>query len=359
MVAVGHTAFVVNPSPEVAGIIGMLQHLFNGAAAVTVFFVLSGFVLGLSLDTSEQPDFFKNYGEFVARRVLRIYPAFLLSISFALTYLLLVYEPVRFAAATGWFNQWYQQIPKVSQALNILTFKDIQLNNVAWTLRSEMICSCLLPFLHWINRRSGWAVNIGILGATILLGHFLRNQFLANVYLFYLGLLVPSIVRSHRFHDIRALWIYPIFAIGTVLALGAGIRLSESWLALPAGFGAFLLVVVVATEIPTLIHRVLDLEIVRFYGRISYSLYLLHFLVLHVVTFLAFRRAPAAWISSHVLITMFLLLLVSLMLVTPLAYFSWRFFEKPGIRLAKRLFQSRKVPDSKPVAIVASLTEGC
>src|SRR5258708_7863764 len=51
-----------------------IRILFNGNAAVILFFVLSGLVLGLSLERSKEP-FGVSYGLFCVRRILRICPA--------------------------------------------------------------------------------------------------------------------------------------------------------------------------------------------------------------------------------------------------------------------------------------------
>ena len=350
MVAVGHTVGTLTWPANAERARSMIAFLFNGTTAVLVFFVLSGFVLGISLDNSRQTHFWKKYGEFVARRLLRIYPACLISLALALIYIVTLIPKAPFPIVSAWFHQWYGHLPSLGQALGILTFKDIQLNNVSWTLRSEMICSSLLPFMHWASRRSGLALNLLWLGLTIWAGHLLSSQFLNNLYLFYFGLLIPAMVRLPSLTGSVRFWFYPLFVAAGAMALHAGSfgPLHSSWLNLVPGVGAFLLVTAVAMEHRSWVHRFLEISIVRFYGRISYSFYLLHFLTLHVTVTLFVRAAPQGWVGSHVGLATLLFLAISLGIVTPLAWLSWRFVEIPAIRFSKALFSRETESASKP-----------
>ena len=351
VVATGHTVGVLLPSAEAQPVMQLLGRIFNGHAAVLVFFVLSGYVLGLSLDRPSPSGFGAQYATYVFRRLFRIYPAFLLSVLLALAYLGWHRVEAGFPAASPWFNQWYRQFPAPGAWRGILSFQDIQLNNVAWTLRSEMIGSLLLPFFHRIQRRSGWGINGVMLVGLLLLARHLNNQFVANLPLFYLGLTVPGMLAS------RALQRLPSACLGVAL-LGCAILttqitvpLDHSWIGLVPMLGAFGLVVLVALERRSLFHWFLDLPAIRFYGRISYSLYLLHFLGLHALAVTALQWLPGAWIATHTLLLTLGLLLLSVTLVTPIAYLAWRWIELPGMELGRRMTQwGRSAAPHPPVA---------
>ena len=78
----------------------------------------------------------------------------------------------------------------------------------------------------------------------------------------------------------------------------------------------------------------LDFAPVRFYGRISYSFYLIHSLGI----LFAFRTLDPLTLNAHGLplsIAVIFVTLVSILITTPLAYLSWRFIETPGIRYGK------------------------
>src|SRR5258707_7143149 len=80
--------------------------------------------------------------------------------------------------------------------------------------------------------------------------------------------------------------------------------------------------------------RPLDLGVVRFYGKISYSFYLLHLLgILFANQALAAANFPlAALPASFAMITV---LIASVLMTTPAAYLSWRYIEVPFINLGK------------------------
>ena len=85
----------------------------------------------------------------------------------------------------------------------------------------------------------------------------------------------------------------------------------------------------------TNLFKPLDLAPVRFYGRISYSFYLLHPLGI----LFALRILEPLTLNARVLplsITIIFVTLVSILFTTPLAYLSWRFIETPCIRYGRR-----------------------
>ena len=80
----------------------------------------------------------------------------------------------------------------------------------------------------------------------------------------------------------------------------------------------------------------LDFKLVRFYGRISYSFYLLHPLGM----LFAYRgiNPPAlhAW-GMPLSVTIIFTTLAAILLTTPAAWLTWRFIETPAINLGKTL----------------------
>ena len=75
--------------------------------------------------------------------------------------------------------------------------------------------------------------------------------------------------------------------------------------------------------------RPFDLDLVRFYGRISYSFYLLHMSGLVIATrLLPLDQSPVVRAAS--------LFLTALVITTPAAWLMWRFVEAPFINLGRR-----------------------
>lgn len=85
----------------------------------------------------------------------------------------------------------------------------------------------------------------------------------------------------------------------------------------------------------------------RFFGKISYSLYLLHFVV-----FLSIKKWVISATSSHPFLAMhsvrFLGCFFGTLLITvPIATATWRWIEEPGIALGRRIIgriESKKLP---------------
>ena len=118
----------------------------NGGAAVTVFFVLSGYVLGLSLDKHKVT--FSRTLSFYLKRVFRLYPAHIVSLSAIVASMVLFHEYQVFEAGSAWYAEWYQYDIEASTVFKNLILKEIYLNHIAWTLQVEVAGSLFLPLAY-------------------------------------------------------------------------------------------------------------------------------------------------------------------------------------------------------------------
>src|SRR5438552_2029976 len=126
----------------------------NGHTALMIFFVISGYVLGLSLDKgASRPD---NVSRFYVRRGFRIYPAHLVALGF----IAIAWFPATLSPITGLFNALLLRV---------------DMNGVAWTLVLEVAISLVFPLLYWTSRRSpGWvraAILVGLIGVSFAVGN--------------------------------------------------------------------------------------------------------------------------------------------------------------------------------------------
>jgi peptidoglycan/LPS O-acetylase OafA/YrhL len=80
-----------------------------------------------------------------------------------------------------------------------------------------------------------------------------------------------------------------------------------------------------------------DSNFARFYGRISYSLYILHPLTLIVIWHIPDAIAAALAAGVPCLVVAALLPVLSIATITPLAWAIWRFVERPGIEASRWL----------------------
>jgi peptidoglycan/LPS O-acetylase OafA/YrhL len=322
-VAVAHS-FRVFPAEGAQGVaMNWIDRVFNGNAAVTLFFVLSGYVLGMSL---RHAGIFsaRLMGTFGVRRFLRIYPVFLFS---TLVVVGCVWSSTRwnwplpawFSSGKGFESDVLQpgHSPGVSTIISNLLLWNPSLNPVTWTLGIELRCSLLLPLLHWwsgvLSRRGRvllllalvfaacipkWCLVLGS-ARTEALVSVLHNAFSGTLFLFYLGYLLPEIgpalfARVNK--SAAGRWALTWAAL--VIFLGAD-RCGDE-LRILQGASAAWIVGSLLYGTGQRAHRWLDLPWARFYGRISYSFYLWHELVLivtariltHYVPTLALARWP-------------------------------------------------------------------
>ena len=159
MVAVWHT-FAIFPGSGLQAVpVEWIRKLSNGNAAVTLFFILSGYVLGLSLRKSKECST-QRFFSFGVRRLFRIYPSFLFAT-------LLVVGCLSYSHFVGglfptWFNSAgdYRapelnpnRPPGLGVLIANLLLWDPSINYVTWTLGIELRCSLLLPLLYWWSSR--------------------------------------------------------------------------------------------------------------------------------------------------------------------------------------------------------------
>ena len=123
-------------------------------APVMVFFVLSGFVLTVSLTQPGSPTF----GQFVLRRFCRIYLPFLAAVAFSIACFYII-RPAPIVEQSGWFNgTWCFGVSArvlVGHLLMLGRFNDATLDNVTWSLWYELRISLFLPFFIAVTRTLG------------------------------------------------------------------------------------------------------------------------------------------------------------------------------------------------------------
>ena len=357
MVAAAHTLMVPFQTHGVqAQVAHVLSFLGNGRAAVTLFFVLSGFVLGLAIRRTEG-NFVREYFRFALRRVFRIWPAFLTVTLLILAWLCFGKE--LFPAISQWLDRttshraWMLngtapiQWPVVLKNVFLL---DYSMNQVTWTLKAEIGCSLLLPFLHWavrgFSRRGKGLVLLGLmavacLGKWSLLLGFVRAEALFDgsilkyVFLFYMGYLLPEAgpvclekLRTRR--GMNAL----------VLVVAAAMFLlpqSQEDLRIVQGIGAWIILASILYGAQFRCFRALDHPLAIFYGKISYSFYLWHDVVLVIVARFIIHSLPETSWHGQRLLFVLVLWMTSVALATGLARLFYSFVEQPFIRLSRNI----------------------
>ena len=112
----------------------------------------------------------RNYGSYILKRHLRIYPAYLLVLACAILARATVPE-FDSTCLSEWINKFWNGALSLKQCLMSLflvsPFDADALNPVVWTLRIEMRMCFFLPFVQWLMKR--WN-SLVVCGLCIVLG---------------------------------------------------------------------------------------------------------------------------------------------------------------------------------------------
>ncbi|PYD61667.1 acyltransferase [Gluconacetobacter entanii] len=137
----------VSLTPEMLFHFTPLRLLVSGSGAVGLFFVLSGYVLSLSVARQRMT----SYGRFIVRRIFRIYLPFAIVVLFSAALLPLV-KTAPLHGVSDWFaNEPWSVYPTeqvvAGHLLMIGTIPLISLDNPMWSLIIEMRVSLIFPIL--------------------------------------------------------------------------------------------------------------------------------------------------------------------------------------------------------------------
>lgn len=268
--------------------------LTSGHQSVILFFVLSGYVLGMPYWRNKQ----MPYGRYLLRRFFRIYVPFLVALLFAwicASHFLFSHLPL-----TRWFYKTWQTPLTVDLFVRQLFMSsDAAINTAFWSLRIEAEFSILLPLCCYLVRRLP-VVATALLCAASYAGSLYTSdvnlsQTLAGFPMFFIGLLL-----SLHAARIAQVWKH-LNAMGHVACLALGILLylrllgTGIWTDAFIGIGSALIVVAAINS--SRLESILRHSLPEYLGRISYSLYLVHGTVLFATLNLLYGRV-STWLLA-------------------------------------------------------------
>ena len=278
-----------------------------GWLGVDVFFVISGFVVPLSLFGKDYR--VSGFWRFLARRLVRLEPPYIVSIAIVLV---LAWAS---ALAPGFRGQPIDYTPtQVASHLLYLAplFDQSWIQPVYWSLAYELvfyICVGLLfPLL--IHRPIFWVAPVALLG---LLPHFLLTQaFTPLVLEFTIGF---AAMRYFVRRDSLAIFLVTLIILAAIIAASGA-----PWRAV-ASTAAALAIAFLKTP---------RWRPAAFFGALSYSLYLVHVPIGGRVVNLGLRfvEAPMEKLALSVLA-------MAVSIVT--AYAFYRLIEQPALRWSKKI----------------------
>ena len=317
-----------------------------GVTGVDFFFIISGFVIFLTLSST------KNWKDFVVSRFSRLFPTYWAVVTFT-ALMTVVYRLIHSESMSGLLTQYLGNMTMIQYY-----FKIPNLDEPYWTLLIEMqfyVVMLLVFSLKWLDK----IIYIGLAGlAFILLNHFVLNSAAPLIFKFSRGLVglinhFPLFFAGILFYKIkfqqgRRFAKIPLLAacLGTQVILYADGGTSFLYIS-QVEYAAMLVIyftvfALYAFDVPL---RVVNRATV-FLGTISYSLYLVHKFVCKslIIPFLEGQLGMNFWV------VVFFICLPTVILLASLITF---YVEKPGLRYIRDRY--KKVSRKKEVADVASV----
>jgi len=308
--------------------------LGTGYVGVDLFFVLSGFLItGILARTKDSANYFRN---FYARRALRIWPVYYVLLLFTFIVLPLIH-PQSTASIFGKSHPW-ESYPFFLQNLTVngLSFGTL---TATWSLAIEEQFYLVWPVIIFLapprflkpiavgalflSVATRWSVQYGLIPPIIIYTNTLtRLDGLA------LGALLALWIPEARKITVKLVGMIGL-ALTAPIALALGLRNPGHW-------GFFTIVsACFACLLCTAIHfdALSQLRFLRYTGKISYTLYLIHVPIFMLASKPAMRRF---WLFRSGSSGDAILFFASVSVCYALAVLSWVFFESKFLRLKDR-----------------------
>jgi peptidoglycan/LPS O-acetylase OafA/YrhL len=324
-----------------------------GWSGILLFYVISGFLITtILLETKTDPHYFRN---FYARRTLRIFPLYFVSLAGLIGAALLLKWPL---GDLPYYCFYFQN--------HLLAATRFQPNfptgfNHTWTLAVEEQFYLVWPLL--VRGLSIPVLRLMCFGlilvapvARALLVHTTHNPFMAlNLLVCNVDSLAIGAIMGIALHEpgmtsiandpVSKRWCVALCAATLSLAMTIVLHYGRrsywspvDWLGtvnwnmiFPTVLSFwFATVIFYVVNWDSLIRRVLDLSSLRYIGRISYGIYVFHGLVLTYAVF-AIRVLNPRWPESKIVMAV-----CNLVLPVLLAVVSWHVLERPFLRQKQR-----------------------
>ena len=349
----GHSALIATTHAA-----GLTQLVFQPNAAVVLFYVLSGYVLALSLKRDG------NLVCFAVRRLFRILPVYWIGV-FVSCASYLIANHAAIEGSTPWFNgtllgagavQWVNIWPN-------LTVWTTSMSGVLWSVQVELFTAPFIPLMLYVSRRVPLSADILIVTFLTVIMLYLRPSpvldawpqlmFIPYLVCFYLGVMLPKLLAIKPLHRLFQ------SALLALSALLFSIYVYSHTPQLHIDFYGYLVVCVfvsgwlvayAATSKPA--RSLLSWRPLVWLGDISYSFYAFGTPIMIAVALGVFLLLPISWRSSEVgsAVIVWLTFTISLAITLPLAAFSYGLIERKAIVFGHKLANTIRPIDTSPTS---------
>jgi peptidoglycan/LPS O-acetylase OafA/YrhL len=317
----------------------------GGFVGVDVFFVISGYVIALSLLNDLQAGQFSIW-RFYARRIRRIFPALFVTVAVAGIFAYLLFLPSFFldfsksllAASVFTSNLYFWKASGYFAAEAV--FRPLL---HTWSLSVEEQYYLFMPVAMWVIYRFLGKRWLLFLWPAILvsLGLSVYATYAAPTANFYIlptrawELLIGAALALGSIPVVRTRWVAEAIGVLGLAMIGYAIFSFDDTTSFPGPnaifpcLGAALLIYVGRSKVEPLTTSLLSLKPLVWIGLISYSLYLVHWPIVSFVRYQSLEQ-PTLGQALAIIAASF-----------ALAYLSWRFVEQPFRRPNPAITQPR------------------
>ncbi len=294
-----------------AKIIQILYSLFNGNFAVMIFMVMSGWALSYSWLRKEP-----QLEQYFRKRILRIVPVYWISTTLLLILMYIGSVPTSMENSSLWWEMWLREKLSGEMIVRHLLFLSPGLGGSSWTLQPIVVGSLVFPFLYkWFSDGTRVKKLILLLVNLLLIAWITHKDLYILLAAMVAGISLGMSDSIKWLQGVRKIFIPTVFSVGVITRAIWQSRLV--WII--EGIAAYLLlsnVISLKTEFMPKYNWIVGV------GRISYSFYLWHFVVLYLMTPVVLRALGGNYIG--IVING----LISILVTLPVAWISYQIIER-------------------------------
>jgi len=302
--------------------------IFKGSVAVSIFFVLSGYVLSKSLKCITRLSLI-DLIDFIIKRFCRLWIPFAaaLLISLSIHHFSNKINITLNSFSSEYVERWEQKVIKNQVKNELIEFYSPNLLAPSWTLKPEFYNSIILVLFILVFKKP----TLYLISATILFSYLNTItlgavQFALGSLLYYHETKISQIIKNSKIAMPGIIFIVIVIFIPQNI-----ISLTSNWTILGL-LGFAILAFVQATKS---IQSILNQTVLKFIGKISFGIYLMHWPIMFIILPIFHKNLKNSSLSNHsvwcitALICMLITILVSILF--------YNLVEKPSIQLGKIL----------------------